>query len=644
MKANKISTLGIIFSVAFLSISLIPFQQPEELKIFQADKIIVVDGNLDEWSAVDEIPVNLSPDGKKISPSSDITVSARFTFDAEKFYAAIKAIDDTFEFPNRSWRYGDGLYLTFVDPNGGEESDRFYSFGFSIQGKKETMVLVNRDGEYFPGTSIEGVQFKVIPDVSQKSINYEIAIPWKYITPFKPFIHERWGINLVYVDRDGGQRKILQLYPDLNYDTELSQRRKGAIFRFINHIPEIHEIQASLNASHYYHDSEKIITCAVNSPFQSSGWKIRYDMSSTKTNVFSVKDISLKKGMNVFRVKVEDEGHSPGSYFLSVGVINDKNSLKYSEDWEYFVINRDEFEEFYLKLIEIKREEPFLKDRVFKESLPTLEIRLEWIKAFMEDSPPFADIQSLSQWYQEVSSLFGRIKEGESSLFPPGQVARLAHRSEIDKTLQPYSVFVPENYNKKTSYPLFVTLHGSGVDERRAAFNMAVVHRIQRRKRRWVNFIILAPKARGLSDWYLGDSGRDVIECINHVMKLYNIDEKNIILDGFSMGGYGAWRLGLLYPDLFRAVIIRSGAVSTPSYLKGEKIIERLDRAKGLNLFIIHGDRDNAVPVENARRAVKRLKELGIRFNYIEVKGATHGGYNKWDNIFVWLRRIMSRY
>ncbi len=62
-----------------------------------------------------------------------------------------------------------------------------------------------------------------------------------------------------------------------------------------------------------------------------------------------------------------------------------------------------------------------------------------------------------------------------------------------------------------------------------------------------------------------------------------------------------------------------------------------------MNLFIVHGDRDNAVPVENARRAVRRLKELGIRFNYIEVKGATHGGYNKWDNIFVWLRRVLSR-
>ena len=498
MRATKISKLGIIISASFLFVSFILYQQPEGLKILQTDKKIVVDGKLEEWSAVDEVLVDLSPDGERIDPSPDITVAARFTFDSEKFYAAIKAIDDTFEFPNRSWRYGDGLYLTFVDPDGGGESDRFYSFGFSIQDKKETKVLVNRDGKYFPPTSIDDVQFKAIPDGMKKSINYEVAIPWKYITPFKPFIHETLGINLVYVDRDRGAREILQLYPDLDYDSEISQKRKGAIFRFISQTPEKHEFQASLNATHFYHDSEKIITCAVNSPSQSSGWKIRYDLSSPKTNVFSVKDISLQKGMNVFRVKVEDKDFSSGSNFLSIGVINDKNSLKYSADWEYFVINRDEFEGFYSKLKEIKGEESFLKDETFKESLPTLEIRLEWITTFLEDSFPFADIQSLIQWYQETNSLFRSVEEGKPALFPPGQVARLAHRSEIDNTLQPYSVFAPGNYNKKISYPLFVTLHGSGVDERRAAFNMAFVHRLQQRKRKGVNFIILAPKARAI--------------------------------------------------------------------------------------------------------------------------------------------------
>jgi phospholipase/carboxylesterase len=156
--------------------------------------------------------------------------------------------------------------------------------------------------------------------------------------------------------------------------------------------------------------------------------------------------------------------------------------------------------------------------------------------------------------------------------------------------------------------------------------------------------IMIAPKARGLSDWYLGDSGKEVIECIDHIKVLYNIDEKNIVLQGFSMGGYGAWRLSLLNPDLFKAVVILSGAISPPPDLsrKGENILDLLDRGKGLNFLIVHGAKDNAVPVENAREAVRKLEELGIKHKYIEIKDAFHVGYNKWNEIFDWIRDVLD--
>jgi len=129
-------------------------QQREELTILQTDQKIVIDGILDEWSDVKEIPVILSPDGKEVEPSSDIAVKAKFTYDAANFYAAVEATDDYFEFPSRSWRYGDGFYLTFIDPYEGDESDRFYTFGFSLEGEEKIKLLVNRDGEYFPSTLI----------------------------------------------------------------------------------------------------------------------------------------------------------------------------------------------------------------------------------------------------------------------------------------------------------------------------------------------------------------------------------------------------------------------------------------------------------------------------------------------------------
>lgn len=398
-----------------------------------------------------------------------------------------------------------------------------------------------------------------------------------------------------------------------------------------------------MNASHYYQDDEKIVTLAVNSPSEDSGWKIIYEISSAFGNISSEKEISMKKGMNLISLSLKNEINESGLYDFSLGITDDKGSLKYTSNMQYFLLNREEFGNKNSRLIEVKKEELFSKDMIFRESLPTLEIRLEWIKEYMEDAPPFADIRYLNLWYQEASTLFENINEGKPALFLPGRISRLAHISEIDGILQPYSVFIPENYDKKTPFPLFVTLHGSGVDEAKTIYYAArIVNYMSIKEKLKSNFIVLAPRARGLSDWYQGDSGKEVIECIDHLKKLYSIDEKNIILDGFSMGGYGAWRLGLLYPDLFKAVIIRSGGISPPTPLKGENTIDLLDKGKGLNLFIVQGDKDNAVPVENARRAVQRLKELGIKHIYIEIKGAAHGGYNKWDEIFDWLKKIIG--
>ena len=636
MRNEKFQIILIIFFMLLFYLIALPFQSSTEVKIFQTDTKIRIDGSLDEWNTVEDFPVHFTPGGKRVEPSSDITVTVKFTFDSENFYAAVKAIDDSFEFPNRSWRYGDGFYLTFIDPYQGNQSDRFYTFGFSRQGKLDTKVLVNRDGVYFPGTSIKDVRIKIIPDALQKIMTYEIAIPWKYIIPFKPFIQKQWGINLIYVDRDNSRREIFQLFHDMNYDTEATNLRKGAIFSFMSRLPEGYEFQTSMNATHFYHDSEKVITCAVNSVSEQTGWEVYYKLRSAGYTVSSANNIALERGINLFKLAIKDEHHLSGLYDLNIKIIDDKSTLKFEEEKKCFVLNRNEFDDLDSRLTEIKDRELFTEGIIFRESIPTLEIRKEWMEEFMENSPPFSDISSLVQSYQEINILFGKVKRGMPALFPSGKIARLAHRSEIDGTLQPYSVFIPETYEKNVPIPLFVSLHGSGVDEKRT------IQHVTRVLRNKLSCIILSPKARGLSDWYLGDSGKDVIECIAHLKKLYNIDERNIILDGFSMGGYGAWRLGLLYPDLFKAVIIRSGAVAAPFHLKGDKIVDLLDKGKGLNIFIVHGDKDNAVPVENARKAVEKLNELGIKYSYTEVKGAAHGGYDKWDEILEWLKGILK--
>jgi predicted esterase len=70
--------------------------------------------------------------------------------------------------------------------------------------------------------------------------------------------------------------------------------------------------------------------------------------------------------------------------------------------------------------------------------------------------------------------------------------------------------------------------------------------------------------------------------------------------------------------------------------------MDMLDRANGLNILIVHGDQDKAAPVDEVRRAVARLRELKANVRYIEVKGAGSENYDKWDDVFSWLRDTLG--
>lgn len=610
-------------------------------QIFQTDNKIRIDGNLDDWEGVREIPIRVLPNGnlKEISP--DIVVKARFTFDHKKFYVAITVTDDVITFPSRGWRYGDGFILTFFEPIQGNKSNRFYSFGFSREGKTPIKVMLNKDGTYFPPFSMKEVEYEVISDIASHSLIYELAIPFTHLLPFLPFIYKQWGLNLIYADRDQEQREILQLYPDPGYDTEHSNQRQGEIFEFIPHVPAKSEGQASMAATHFFDDDPKTVIYAVNSPTESSGWSWRYNLISEAKSTSKQGEFSVTKGINVLRFALEDEFYPPGVYDLSLGLIDNTGTLFFSDDLSFFVLRRAELEEMESEVAKAKLGELASQDKAFLESIPTAEIRLFWIREFMTTAPPFADIGPLRQWYSGLDFLIKNLQEGKPAKFLPGRVARLAHRSKLDGTLQPYSVFIPPNYSEEEAMPLLVTLHGSGVDEQQTIFSAAQTYNHYRYRLKVGQMIILAPQGRGLSDWYLGNSGLDVLECMEHVKRLYNIDESRIILDGFSMGGYGAWRLGLLHPDVFKAVVIRSGAVAPPANLKGDNILDLIEQGKQNRLFIVHGDKDNAVPVENARKAVEKLKEKGVKHRYIELEGVAHGGYDKWPEIFNWIKDVL---
>ncbi|MFI5386109.1 MAG: prolyl oligopeptidase family serine peptidase, partial [Fimbriimonadales bacterium] len=217
--------------------------------------------------------------------------------------------------------------------------------------------------------------------------------------------------------------------------------------------------------------------------------------------------------------------------------------------------------------------------------------------------------------------------------------------SQIDGSVQYYAVCPALKPSKDNA--LIMTVHGASVE----AIGQAAAYA----PKDWCT--IVAPTNRRPYGFDWEDWGRmDAMEVWEHAKKDFPHDPKRVILTGHSMGGHGTWTLGLTYPNEFAAIGPSAGWVSFWSYAGGwtpqdpnpvEQILRRsmnssdtllmLNNAKMEDVFILHGDKDDNVPVEQARTMKQKLTDIGAKYEYHEEPGAGHWWGNQcvdWPPMF----------
>ncbi|MFW6164263.1 MAG: alpha/beta hydrolase-fold protein, partial [Planctomycetota bacterium] len=126
--------------------------------------------------------------------------------------------------------------------------------------------------------------------------------------------------------------------------------------------------------------------------------------------------------------------------------------------------------------------------------------------------------------------------------FRPGKVVVHYYHCELDDTDQPYSAWVPRDYDPKKKWPLVVQLHGLGGNYRMGGV-----------RREIEDCVVVNPDGRGATDYKLWGM-LDVLHVLEDAKRRYNIDEDRVYLYGVSMGGSGSWQIGVHYPDRFAAL------------------------------------------------------------------------------------------
>ena len=141
----------------------------------------------------------------------------------------------------------------------------------------------------------------------------------------------------------------------------------------------------------------------------------------------------------------------------------------------------------------------------------------------------------------------------------PGRSIR-GYVSRIDGSIQPYIVVLPVGFDPKITKPwrLDVVLHGRGTIE--PSFLQS--GEPTRNKPPDQPFLELQPFGRANNGWrWSGEAG--VVEALEQVKKQYPIAPDRTILRGFSMGGHGAWHIGVHHSGLWAAVSPGAGFTET---------------------------------------------------------------------------------
>jgi len=205
-----------------------------------------------------------------------------------------------------------------------------------------------------------------------------------------------------------------------------------------------------------------------------------------------------------------------------------------------------------------------------------------------------------------------------------------AMNSRILKRAVRYCVYIPEGYDSSAPrrYPLLYYLHGLG-DNEQSLFNSGGWTLIDnlRRQHKIGEFLIAAPQ--GWRSFYINSadglfrySDFFLHEFMPHIEGKYRVvpGRAKRAITGISMGGYGALRFALAYPQLFSAVSAQSAALitETPRELdaavsSGYPLASVIAAVFGNPINIPHWNANN--PFFLAKKNMVELKKVAIYFN-----------------------------
>jgi predicted esterase len=616
--------------LALLSIT--AFGQNKELNISFLETQPIIDGLPDketnslEWNQFSHIE-------KTNQQNQDYAVRYKIGYQYSFLYLFIESSGDSIIYRDRAYQNGDGFHLVIAEPDSAKPADEFYVLRFSPANKSGNQKA--KKGVWYYNIDLSGRSLSAATQFECNTINgkncFELLLPWNEVYPYHPLFSDEIGINLCFVKAVGKKEKN---YYFMKYDEKIQCEQSERKYM----IADFEKPACIENPCTYARLDKKnqISGKALKIKFVSNVCSTRQvtylaTVRSADNYIYSdlYKEVYLVPGLNENEFDLAVENLAPGAYKVV---------------WKCSDNSEGEIPLTLLPEISGEKERHSLlelKSQISESDYYTMLFRLESVLNEYSRVKEYETAGHIRELYSKYQIDKAQLINNPGLLSDRTGISRRAFQSKVDGTLQPYSIKVPVNFDRNKKYPLFIMLHGSGSDDQGMLKENLTDG----------NFIEIAPFGRGTSNCFTTDyAEKDVKEAIDDAILNYPVDTSKIIIAGFSMGGYGAYRIFYEYPGLFKGVVVFSGHPNLAGKWIGEGYPDFLNPTylkpfKNIPVFIYHSKNDLNCPYDLTHEVVEKLKKAGAGVEFITTEEGGHEILNdRYRSVYLqWLKNVIEK-
>ncbi|MBK6966418.1 MAG: hypothetical protein IPH20_21550 [Bacteroidales bacterium] len=424
----------IILEILLTILSITAIGQNKELNISFLETQPIIDGLPDketttlEWNQFSHIE-------KTELKNQDFEVRYKIGYQYSFLYLFIESGSDSIIYRDRAYQNGDGFHLLIAKPDSGKPTDEFYVLRFSPADKSRNRNA--KKGVWYYNIDLSGKSLSSATQFECRTINgqscFELLLPWNEVYPYHPLFSDEIGINLCFVKAVGKKEKN---YYFIKYDEKIQWEQSKREYI----IAEFEKPAGIENPGTYARLARKnqIVGKVLKIKFISNASRATQaaylvTIRSADNYIYSelYKEILLVPGINENEFDLALENLAPGAYKVV---------------WKCFDNSEGEIPLTLLPEINGEKEKQSLlelKSQISEGDYYTMLFRLENVLNAYSHVKPYETAGHIRELYANYLNDKVQLKNSPGLLSEKTGISRRAFKSEIDSTLQPYSIKVP---------------------------------------------------------------------------------------------------------------------------------------------------------------------------------------------------------